>query len=155
MSSTLTPVTIDPVVQRQRRLGDNQESDGSTPSGIILKTVCRCFWRHTSSVRRKAGYADTLPHCARLPLGKRARLPVRIPDGPFNTWAAGPTGRHLACNQETGVRLPVGTPFWDRSSAGRAPDWQSGGHRFDPGRLHKLNHRPPGPRARETITMGP
>ena len=26
----------DPVVQRLRRLGDNQESDGSTPSGIIV-----------------------------------------------------------------------------------------------------------------------
>jgi hypothetical protein len=26
--------------------------------------------------------------------------------------------------------------FWGRSSAGRAPALQAGGHRFDPGRLH-------------------
>jgi hypothetical protein len=55
VSSTLTPVTIDPVVQRRRRLGDNQESDGSTPSGIILQSVCRCFGRHTSLVRGRPG----------------------------------------------------------------------------------------------------
>ena len=34
VGSTPTSVTIDPVVQRQRRLGDNQEIDGSIPSGI-------------------------------------------------------------------------------------------------------------------------
>jgi hypothetical protein len=27
-------------------------------------------------------------------------------------------------------------PGWGRSSAGRAPALQAGGHRFDPGRLH-------------------
>jgi hypothetical protein len=34
VSSTLTLVTIDRVVQWQRRLVDIQESDGSTPSAI-------------------------------------------------------------------------------------------------------------------------
>ena len=34
VGSTPTSVTIDPVVQRRRRLGDNQENDGSIPSGI-------------------------------------------------------------------------------------------------------------------------
>ena len=46
--------SIDPVVQQLRRLDDTQERDGSTPSGITL--VCRCFRRHASSVRRKAGF---------------------------------------------------------------------------------------------------
>ena len=32
--TSVTDKEHDPVVQRQRRLGDNQESDGSTPSGI-------------------------------------------------------------------------------------------------------------------------
>lgn len=27
--------------------------------------------------------------------------------------------------------------YWGRSSAGRAPEWHSGGHEFDPRRLHK------------------
>ncbi len=47
VGSTPTSVTDDgndPVVQRQRRLDDTQESDGSTPSGITVEgTVCRCF----------------------------------------------------------------------------------------------------------------
>lgn len=33
----------DPLVQWQRHLGDNQESAGSIPAGITVKTVCRCF----------------------------------------------------------------------------------------------------------------
>ena len=34
---------------------------------------------------------------------------VQFPDGPLlKTWAARPTGRCLACNQEIGVRLPDG-----------------------------------------------
>jgi hypothetical protein len=32
--------------------------------------------------------------------------------------------------------LVIGFPVWGRSSAGRAPALQAGGHRFDPGRLH-------------------
>ena len=28
--------------------------------------------------------------------------------------------------------------IWGRSSAGRAPHWQCGGHRFDPDRLHHI-----------------
>ena len=55
VGSTPTQAT-DPVVQRLRRLDDTQERDGSTPSGIIRQTVCRCFRRHTSSVRRKTGF---------------------------------------------------------------------------------------------------
>lgn len=39
VGSNPTPVTYDPVVQRRRRLGDNQESDGSTPSGITCGSV--------------------------------------------------------------------------------------------------------------------
>ena len=44
VGSTPTSIT-GPVVQRQRRLRDMQESDGSSPSGITQnrKTVCRCF----------------------------------------------------------------------------------------------------------------
>jgi hypothetical protein len=32
-----------PVVQRQRRLGDNEESAGSTPGGTTGTTALRCF----------------------------------------------------------------------------------------------------------------
>jgi hypothetical protein len=39
VGSTPTLVTHDPVVQRRRRLDDNQESDGSTPSGITYWSV--------------------------------------------------------------------------------------------------------------------
>ena len=35
---------------------------------------------------------------------------------------------------------------WGRSSAGRAPALQAGGRRFEPGRLHILDHSPPSPR---------
>ena len=41
VGSTPTPVTDkehDPVVQRRRRLGDNQETGGSIPSGITVTT---------------------------------------------------------------------------------------------------------------------
>ena len=37
------------------------------------------------------------------------------------------------------ARLPRGKlHIWGRSSAGRAPHWQCGGHRFDPDRLHHI-----------------
>jgi hypothetical protein len=36
-----------------------------------------------------------------------------------------------------GLDVPMGTFRWGRSSAGRAPALQAGGHRFDPGRLHQ------------------
>ena len=46
---------------------------------------------------------------------------------------------------------------WGLSSAGRAPDWQSGGHRFDPDRLHHLGNaqRPPRYRGRPLAFEAP
>ena len=62
--------------------------DGSTPSGIN---------RRTRSVGVAAAHV----------LGKdEAR--VQFPDGPLETWAAGPTARHLGRNQKIGVQLPGG-----------------------------------------------
>lgn len=78
---------LDPVVQRQRRLGDNQESDGSIPSGI---TDSKTHWSVGAEAARRFGIAEDW---------------VQFPDGPL-TWAARPTGRCLACNQEIGVRFP-------------------------------------------------
>ena len=88
VGSSPTPVTEDPVVQGQRRLGDNQESDGSTPSGITDWSV-------------------GVP-AARL-LGREEDR-VQFPNGPLidKEWATGPKGRHLVCTQEIGVRVPGG-----------------------------------------------
>ena len=73
--------------------------------GSLLRLVCRCFRRHTSSVRRKAGFksrTDLQPSEAhgRLPCAGRRELKRQ------QKWAARPTGRRLACNQEIGVQLP-------------------------------------------------
>ena len=64
VGSTPTSVTIDPVVQRQRRLGDNQESDGSIPSGITARKT----WSVGAAAAHRFGKAE-------------AR--VRFPDGPL------------------------------------------------------------------------
>ena len=37
------------------------------------------------------------------------------------------------------IRYPSGSGSWGRSSVGRAPALQAGGHRFDPDRLHHVN----------------
>ncbi len=77
VGSTPTSVTdeeTDPVVQRQRRLGDNQESDGSTPSGITV-------------AKRSVGVS-----AAHL-LGKEED-PVQLRDGPLDDagrWSNGKT----------------------------------------------------------------
>jgi hypothetical protein len=76
----------DPVVQRRRRLGDNQESAGSIPAGIT---------------RRSVGVS-----AAHL-LGKEEDR-VLLPDGPLEARAAGPRGRRLVCTQVIGVRVPGG-----------------------------------------------
>ena len=109
VGSTPTSVTIDPVVQRQRRLGDNQESDGSSPSGI---TGSKTHWSVGAEAARRRGKAEDW---------------VQFPDGPLlKTWAARPTGRCLACNQEIGVRFP-----------GRSTDiWKVAGY-GSPGRFAK------------------
>ena len=59
VGSTPTSVTIDPVVQRQRRLGDNQESDGSIPSGITAMRKhfgLQVLGLHAALVCRKTGF---------------------------------------------------------------------------------------------------
>jgi hypothetical protein len=76
----------DPVVQRLRRLGDSQENDGSSPSGITQWSV----GVPAAHVRGKDGDR------------------VRFPDGPLEKRAAGPTGRRLVCTQAIGVRFPGG-----------------------------------------------
>jgi hypothetical protein len=42
----------------------------------------------------------------------------------------------LMCGQK---KLIIKSVSWGLSSVGRAPDWQSGGHRFDPVRLHRFS----------------
>ena len=62
------------------------------------------------SLRVHAGKIRSVGAAAARCFGKAAAR-VRLPDGPLTLneqWAAGPTGRHLACNQEIGVRLPGG-----------------------------------------------
>ena len=44
--------------------------------------------------------------------------------------------RHRPFTAVTRVRVPVGSPKWARSSAGRAPALQAGGHRFESCRAH-------------------
>jgi hypothetical protein len=82
-----TPISVtDPVVQRRRHLGDIQKSDGSIPSGITAKHGLHVLWLHAALVKAEDW--------------------VQFPDGPLKKWAARPTGRCLACNQEIGVRFP-------------------------------------------------
>ena len=119
VGSTPTSVTYDdPVVQRRRRLGDSQENDGSSPSGITCK------------IRSVGVLAAHL-------LGKEEDR-VQFPDGPLEqkSWAGmyrgatdpckigvvgstpirstgrqrahGPTGRHQNGILEIRVQLPVG-----------------------------------------------
>src|SRR6188768_2573066 len=42
---------------------------------------------------------------------------------------------------------------WGLSSAGRAPDWQSGGHRFDPDRLHEISRNVRRPLSRAAVVV--
>ncbi len=51
----------------------------------------------------------------------------------FGNQVLGSRGRLAPCGSG---RSPV-LPSWGRSSAGRAPALQAGGHRFDPDRLHQ------------------
>src|SRR5262249_41798103 len=76
--------------------------------GSLCELVCRCFRRHTSSVRRKAGFESRTDLCIR------------------NKWAARPMERRLACNQEIGVQLP-GCPLNNKGSwsKGKTSGWQS------------------------------
>jgi hypothetical protein len=40
---------------------------------------------------------------------------------------------HLPACYDLWLRFP---PLWACSAAGSAPEWHSGGHRFDPGQVH-------------------
>jgi hypothetical protein len=39
--------------------------------------------------------------------------------------------------RRAGLRLEVPSPEWACSAVGSAPEWHSGGHRFDPGQVHQ------------------
>ena len=51
-----------------------------------------------------------------------------------------PTGPRCRCAIDTAPTLCYkSAPAWGRSSVGRAPEWHSGGRRFDPDRLHQAS----------------
>src|SRR5262245_16016767 len=72
VGSTPTSVTNDPVVQRRRRLGDNQESDGSIPSGITDFN-----WSVSAEAARRFGMAEDWVQFPDGPLTDNGRLVQR------------------------------------------------------------------------------
>ncbi len=86
----------DPVVQRQRRLVDVQETMVQFRPGSLVWSV-----------------GVLVAHL----LGKEEDR-VQVPDGPLMIRAAGPTGRRLPCKQEIGVQLPGGPLSSIRKVAG-------------------------------------
>ena len=80
---------IGPVVQRQRRLGDNQESAGSIPAGITVAE-----WSEGVSAARLLGKEEGPP----LRGGARFNSRTDLSD---QHGAAGPMGRRLVCTQAT------------------------------------------------------
>lgn len=67
-------------------------------------------WRRHLSYKEETGVR--LPP-GRLVSGWKPHLFIRSPDDGATSWAAGPTGRRLACNQEIGVRFPGRSIFVD------------------------------------------
>ena len=61
------------VVQRPRRLGDNQKIAGSIPAAMT--SVCKCFGRHASVVRTKTGFNSRTDLC-----DERAGMPSGATD---------------------------------------------------------------------------
>ncbi len=93
VGSSPTPVTDtkhDPVVQRQRRLGDSQEDDGSSPSGITRRSVgvpaAHLLGKEEDRVRFPNGPLKTMGwHVPRRRLTlARSVWRVRLPHGPLN-----------------------------------------------------------------------
>ena len=54
-------------------------------------------------------------------------------------WSSGL--RHRPFTAVTGVRVSLGSPGWEHSSAGRAPALQAGGHWFEPNCSHQSRRR--------------
>lgn len=120
------------VVQRPRRLGDNQKrptlrvgARGSIPAAMT--SVCKCFGRHASVVRTKTGFNSRTDLCderAGMPLGATdpckvgvmgsTRAPPR--SGGLRSTdderAHGPTGRHRYGMAVIRVRFPVSPLNW-------------------------------------------
>jgi hypothetical protein len=112
--ATPGPATDDRVRKLEKRPGrEPGEFVGSTPTSVISVP-----WSNGTTPARHAGGDGSTPSginrrtrsvgvAAAHVLGKdEAR--VQFPDGPLETWAAGPTARHLGRNQKIGVQRPGG-----------------------------------------------
>jgi hypothetical protein len=111
----------DPVVQWQRRLGDNQESAGSIPAGITRWSVgvlaAHLLGKEEDRVRVPDGPLELVgwhvPWRRLIPA--RSVRWVRFPSGTLQRHRAhGPTGRHQNGILEIGVQLPVGPLYYGR-----------------------------------------
>ncbi len=103
------------MVQRRRRLGDNQESGGSTPPGITLTkgsvgvSAAHLLGTEEDAVQLRDGPLDTgrwsKGKTLGLHPGNRGSSPRRSTG---RTWADGPMGRRQFGELEIRVRVSVG-----------------------------------------------
>jgi hypothetical protein len=101
---------------------------------------CGIFQYRTGSIpvsgtkRNAAGWSSLVARRAHNPEVAGSNPAPATNHGPMVKWL-----RHRPFTAATRVRIPVGSPKWAHSSAGRAPALQAGGHRFEPYCAHQNN----------------